>query len=173
MAESILGSQGVWRKPARKGEPQRFIETVALLFELDECLDWPFAKDSKGYGKLKHNGKADAIAPRVVCELVHGAPPTPKHEAAHSCGNGHLGCVNPRHLSWKTRLENRADSIAHGTHVKGSDHKVSKLSESQVRDIKLKSAAGVGTSVLASEYSVAPGTIHSIATGKHWAWVRP
>lgn len=159
------------RKPARKGEPQEFLETVVMPFKGDQCLVWPFAKDSKGYGKLTYNGRTNAIAPRVVCELVNGLPPTPKHEAAHSCGNGHLGCVNPLHLSWKTRLENRADSVAHGTHVRGSAHKISKLSEEQVREIKVKAASGVSLKTLASQYAVAEGTIHSIKTGRHWAWV--
>lgn len=33
-----------------------------------------------------------------MCELVYGKPPMPKHQAAHNCGKGNLGCINPKHL---------------------------------------------------------------------------
>lgn len=50
-----------------------------------------------------------------MCQKAHGDPPSPKHDAAHSCGRGHEGCVNPNHLSWKTKKQNQADRITHGT----------------------------------------------------------
>lgn len=53
-----------------------------------------------------------------MCELVHGAPPTPDHEAAHSCGKGHEGCIHPKHLSWATHSENQLDRREHGTNKK-------------------------------------------------------
>lgn len=54
------------------------------------------------------------IAARAMCILTNGLPPTPKHQAIHSCGNGHLSCVNPAHLRWGTAAENREDAIRHG-----------------------------------------------------------
>jgi hypothetical protein len=54
-------------------------------------------------------------AHRLMCQLAHGDPPTPDHIAAHSCGRGHEGCVNPNHLSWKTYSENELDKRVHGT----------------------------------------------------------
>jgi hypothetical protein len=78
-----------------------------------KCLIWPFYRMPNGYGQLGLDGKM-RYAHRVMCELVHGAPPTPKHEAAHRCGNGHQGCVNPKHLAWKTKNENRKESTQHG-----------------------------------------------------------
>lgn len=48
-----------------------------------------------------------------MCQLVKGPPPTPAHEAAHSCGRGHDACVHPKHLSWKTRSENQQDRYIH------------------------------------------------------------
>lgn len=77
-------------------------------FQGDVCLPWPFCRDRKGYGSLAYEGKS-RWAHRVMCELVHGEPPTPKHQAAHECGKGHYGCVNPRHLFWKTSSENHLD----------------------------------------------------------------
>jgi hypothetical protein len=97
-----------------KGEPMRFVEEVVLPYSGDECLAWPYSKRKDGYGNLWVNG-AYTVASRHICKLAHGEPPTPEHEAAHSCGNGKRGCVTKRHLSWKTRSENEADKITHGT----------------------------------------------------------
>lgn len=48
---------------------------------------------------------------RHMCKLKNGDPPTPDHEAAHSCGNGKHGCINPNHLRWATDAENMADTV--------------------------------------------------------------
>jgi hypothetical protein len=79
----------------------------------DECLTWPFSRIGKGYGSFGYLRK-QLYAHRFMCELVHGPAPSPQHQAAHSCGKGHEGCVNPRHLSWKTNSENQLDRSAHG-----------------------------------------------------------
>lgn len=77
------------------------------------CLTWPFSRNPKGYGQTWWNGQP-AIASRVMCILANGEPPTPEHQAAHSCGNGTKGCVHPRHLSWKTSFANQQDRLRHG-----------------------------------------------------------
>lgn len=54
---------------------------------------------------------------RLVCHAFHGAPPSPKHHAAHNDGvrtNNHAG-----NLRWATARENEADKIAHGTSLAG------------------------------------------------------
>lgn len=71
----------------------------------DDCLAWPFGSPKNGYGQVRVNG-VDMAASRYMCLLVHGEPASADYEAAHSCGNGHHGCCNPRHLSWKTHSEN-------------------------------------------------------------------
>lgn len=81
----------------------------------EECLFWPFGRNWNGYGHLKPHGQRTAYAHRVMCELAHGEAPSPIHVAAHSCGRGSAGCVNPNHLSWKTPRENQLDRRAHGT----------------------------------------------------------
>lgn len=44
---------------------------------------------------------------RLVLEWKAGPPPTPLHEAGHTCPHGeHELCVNPAHLTWMTREEN-------------------------------------------------------------------
>lgn len=100
-----------------KTEIADFIE-YAVGFAGDECLTWPFARTSTGRGALGINGKI-VLAHRYICEMVHGKPPSRRLHSAHSCGKGHLGCVNPRHLRWATAKENAADREIHGTSRRG------------------------------------------------------
>ncbi len=86
-----------------------------VSYQGDDCLPWPFCKDDRvGRGRLGHEGK-HYWAHRLMCKLAHGEPPSPKHQAAHECGKGHYGCVNPRHLKWKTNSENQLDRRQNGS----------------------------------------------------------
>lgn len=92
-----------------QGDAERYFSEVVMLYDEDKCLTWPFARTTGGYGKLK--GK---VVSRRLCEEAYGPAPTTDHQAAHSCGMGHLACVAKRHLSWKTPKENCADRSVHG-----------------------------------------------------------
>lgn len=96
-----------------RGEPMRWLKSQ-IAFDGEDCLTWPFNRNTRGYGTVgRHN------ASRVMCELVHGPAPSRSHDAAHSCGLGHKGCVHPKHLRWATKKENQADRYIHGTLSKG------------------------------------------------------
>lgn len=152
-----------------QGEPMRFVHEVALLYTGEECLRWPFTKNAKGYGYLWIDGK-NVRAHRYVCELAHGAPPTPDHEAAHNCGKGHDSCIAPGHLDWKTRAENEADKLIHGTHSRGERNSGAKLTEAAARDIL--ALKGIETQHnLAKRFLVSPGSIANIHAGRRWAWL--
>lgn len=151
------------------GELMRFIHEVALNHVSEECLTWPFGKNEKGYGQLWVEGK-NGYAHRYICELAHGAPPTPEHQAAHSCGRGHDGCVSPAHLSWKTRAENQADRVEHGTHNRGERSAKAKLTEADARII-LSLRGEVRQKELAERFGVSPANISDIHKGRTWAWL--
>jgi DNA-binding transcriptional regulator YiaG len=123
----------------------------------DDCLPWPFAKDPHyGRGIFGLNGKV-LWAHRYMCELVHGPAPDDRPQAAHSCGNGHLGCCNPRHLSWKTNSENQLDRVSHGRHEGGKGARTY-LTPAQISEIR--ASKGVVTQLkLANKFGVKRGTI--------------
>lgn len=161
---------GVSAGKAMRGEPERFYQEVVLNHEGDECLIWPFSKTGHGYGRMFSSDGETTIVSRRACEARHGKPPTPKHHAAHSCGNGHLGCVSPRHVSWKEPLENSRDMIAHGTALKkarGEGHPLAKLSESDVREIRARRGERT-TKEVAEHYGVKPETIKAIYSRRTW-----
>ena len=157
---------------AKSGEIQAFIAN-AVIADSPACVVWPFARMSNGYAVMRSDGKV-RLAHRVVCELVHGAPPSSKHEAAHSCGNGPGGCINPAHLRWATRLENDRDKLAHGTHLRGSRHGASRLTEQQVIEIRSRLAvdgAYGAAGPLADEFGVSHATISRVRHGVDWGWL--
>lgn len=152
-----------------KGELMRFITEVALKHTGNECLTWPFATNEAGRGVIRIAGKRH-IASRYVCELVNGPPPTSEHEAAHSCGKGHEGCIAPEHLSWKTSKENKADQLVHNTRSRGERNGVSKLTEVQVSEI-LTLKGSMTQKEIAVMFGISPGNVSAIHRRISWAHV--
>jgi len=152
-----------------KGATLNYIQDVVLPFTGQECLPWPFSRSGVGYPLITYHGLRQG-AHRLVCEMVHGPAPTPGHEAAHSCGKGHEGCINPNHLIWKTSAENKADKIAHGTTLRGSKNHKALLTEEQVREIRALRGVVKGKD-LAQRFSVSPVTITNIQKRTTWAWL--
>jgi hypothetical protein len=151
------------------GEALSFLKTVAAHYTGDDCLMWDYHTLANGYGQVRVGAK-QALAHRYVCKVVKGPPPTPKHEAAHSCGNGHLGCVNPNHLEWKTRTENAADMVVHGTLALGERHGMAKLTEDAVREIR-RLRGVVQQAELANRYGISTRNIREVQSRRTWGWL--
>jgi hypothetical protein len=158
--------------PTPNGEPETFYRDVVLAYDGDECLIWPYTTNSSGYAVLKRDGRRYTVS-RVLCEEVHGAPPTPEHHAAHSCGRGQYGCVAKNHLSWKTPAGNAADTVAHGRTTRGERNRHAKLDEASVLEIRQFLRSGDSQSAVAARFRVHQSTISYIASGRLWGWVQP
>lgn len=135
-------------------------------FDDDECLQWPFSVNPNGRGAVKFRGR-NMTAPKAMCIAANGPPPTEAHQAAHSCGKGHLGCMNPKHLQWATVKENAADRLAHGTERQGERHHAALLTASDVIAIRL-AASSVTRKELAARYHVSYGTIIDVVNYRSW-----
>lgn len=132
----------------------------------DECLSWPFSASATGRGVIKIDGRQISSA-RAMCIAAHGNPPTPQHEAAHNCGKGHEGCVNPKHLRWATTAENCADKENHGTYQRGEKVGTSKLTDDDV--MQIKSLIGQYTQAqIAKQFGVSQSLISLVKRGKSW-----
>lgn len=153
----------------RFGEPERFL-AAAISTQGDDCLIWPFCRDGHGYAMLRRNGVVNYVS-RVVCEAANGAPPSSMHQAAHSCGNGAKGCVNPRHIRWATRSQNEMDKVSHGTSKRGEGNHNAKLTEANVRQIrKLRNTCT--RKELADTFGVQQPAIDKILCGQRWGWLK-
>jgi hypothetical protein len=155
------------RVRAKYGEAKKHLWSVVFPFEGDECLIWPFARNSAGYGHLIYEGRHQLVS-RLVCAHGHGPAPSGGMYAAHSCGNGHLGCCNKRHLRWATPTENSGDTVTHGTRVNGERLHSAKLTDETVRAIR---ASNEPQKVLAKRYGVTQSNISFIRSGKTWGHV--
>jgi len=155
-------------RPAN-GTTQKWIRETALSHASDECLIWPFQPDKYGRAVLNFGGRRH-YASRYICELAHGKPPSDQHVAAHSCGKGHSGCVNPKHLRWATRSENYEDSVLHGTAARGERLPNTKLSADDVRTIR-KLRPEMTFDRIAERYNVARSTIIYAVYGRNWSWL--
>jgi hypothetical protein len=154
---------------AYHGESDKYFFEVVLNHDIDQCLPWPFGRSS-GYGVWYPNGGNRRFVHRDVCEYRCGIPPSDKHEAAHSCGNGHHGCCAPMHLSWKTPKENNKDKILHGTLALGDKNPAAKLSEAQVREIR--SLTGLAkVREVAVKFGVSPSLVSMIQRRTAWTWL--
>jgi hypothetical protein len=99
--------------------------------------------------------------------MAHGPRPFENAQIAHSCGKGHLGCINPRHLRWATPKENSADKLLHGTNIHGEDHYHAMLSESDIVTIR-HMATRVLQRDIAREFNICESTISKIIHRKSW-----
>lgn len=152
-------------KPRSTSKNMKWVNSIMGRAPTDDCIEWPFSKRESGYGQIVWKYKR-TTSHRVVCEIAHGAPEDPSYQAAHSCGN--RSCCNPKHLSWKTPLENIHDKIDHGTQLKGEDIYCSKLRSRDVQTIKKLLREGRTVKSVAEEFSVSIGAISDIKLLKSW-----
>jgi hypothetical protein len=129
----------------------------------DKCVTWPFFCDGQGYPVLGFNGKVRKAA-RVMCDLAHGPTPSPRHQAAHACGNGNKGCVNPNHLAWKTPSENNLDRRKHGTAVTSKNGNRTPLTREQITAIREALARDTVISI-ARQFNTSRRTVERIRSG--------
>lgn len=153
-----------------KGALLRWIQDHKA-YQGDDCLQWPFGSRPSGYGSIKVRGR-HSTASAEMCRAAHGEPPQEKMEAAHSCGNGHLGCTNPNHLRWATRKENSQDTILHGRTCRGNRRATTKLDALKVNAIRHQLSQGARVCDLANQYAVTRGAINGIKNKKTWKWLR-
>lgn len=107
-----------------------------MSYDSDRCLRWPFSYDKDvGRGRILYES-ASWWAHRLMCVFVNGPAPDDKPQASHSCGNGHMGCVSPKHLSWASQSENQQDRRKHGTAVTSIWGRLGKLTQEQVDEIR-------------------------------------
>lgn len=147
------------KRTAGNGELVKFLESI-LSTDLDGCIDWPYGCN-KGYGKITFRG-TQMFASRAIC-IMHRGEPLEEMQAAHDCGR--TLCVNPNHIFWKTAKQNNDDKKYHGTFLVGEKVHNSKLTEDDVRAIRISNLTAAKASL---KYGVTRGHINMIRRGSCW-----
>lgn len=150
------------------GAVKKWIFDVAIPYQGDDCLQFPFSRNEDGYGKVGFDGR-NVSAHVFVIESTKGTKPTPAHECRHICGNGHFGCVTPSHLEWGTHAENMADAVAHGTVRNnpryGKDHHDFRATDEVVEKILSDLGLGMTQYEVAAKYGFGQSHISRIKNG--------
>jgi hypothetical protein len=148
------------------------VDTSAGLFE---CWPWRGRRNALGYGQLDvtFGPFQDRPVPahRISLSLALGRPIAPGMEACHTCDNP--PCVNPAHLFEGTGQENRDDMVRKGRQAHGSRTGSAKLTDEQVRAIRVRVASGEARSTVAKDFGIHQSNVSYIASGKTWRQVRP
>lgn len=115
------------------------------------------------------NGKLTQTSVHIaVCSAFHGPRPDERF-AAHRDGDK----LNNRadNLYWATYEENERDKREHGSALLGERHHQAKLTESDVRSIRLRLASGEAGRALGEEYGVTETTISHVKHRKTWSHI--
>ena len=141
---------------------ERFWESVSVG-GLGECWEWLGPKRG-GYGVIEDGGRTLG-AHRVSYSMVHGPIPSGTH-VCHSCDN--RGCVNPGHLFAGSPGDNSHDMVEKDRQAKGSRNGFSKLTESDVVEIR---RSNMSQRAIAKRYGITQANVSLIRKGTTWKHV--
>lgn len=140
----------------------------------DECWNWKLSPTRHGYGLFAAGGTLHRCTRFVWIHSqgLYANPIEGKLRITTSCGN--KMCCNPNHMKLNSQQEVWDRIRDAGTMTVGSKHKMSKLKEADIIDIRARyvrrsDADGLGG--IAKDYSVTPGCIRDIIIRKTWRHV--
>lgn len=142
-------------------EIQRFNSKVKVM--PNGCWEWQ-GSFSKDYGQMKAAGKMRK-AHRIAYEL-HVGDISDGMCVCHTCDNPH--CVNPAHLFVGTNADNLADRDSKGRQIRGESSHLSKLEESDVREIRELRKGGLGIKEIAEMYNIKHPNVSAICLRRTW-----
>lgn len=153
-------------KPFR---PTAYFEARSRKDAATGCWNWALSRDSKGYGFFRDADRI-SLSHRGSWRAANG--PIPEGLlVCHRCDTP--SCVNPAHLFLGTHDDNMRDCVAKGRRPRGSLRVGSKLTEADVRIIRLLVGLGVRRTLMAALYGVSQPTISVACSGRTWRHVAP
>jgi hypothetical protein len=132
-----------------------------------DCWLWTGFTHRQGYGRIWVRTRLE-LTHRVAWRLTYGPIP-PGMCICHHCDNPR--CVRPSHLFLGPQRDNVHDMEAkgRGKKCKGSQHHMTKLTDTDILTIRSRYAAGRTTQqTLADRYNVTPSTIGKIIRREQW-----
>lgn len=178
-----MSGRVAWDEVAARAQAGRFWSKCTPV-PWSGCLLWEAGCDKDGYGKFQITNPAKkpkqwhVRAHRFAHWLAAGESP---EIVRHTCDVP--ACVNPEHIVGGTQKDNIADMDRRGRRprgvikpgLRGELHHRSKLTEAQVRQIKLmlrNGADGYGAKArIARAVGVTRGQVYRVASGSAWGWL--
>lgn len=149
-----------------------FAKVKALSTEDGGCWMWNGHTTSHGVPVVNFAGKQDTVRRSILKannKIIYKG-----HSVSTTCG--HLACVNPDHIKVMTvseRTKRAAQKVNQKLKAyrlnKSMRERLAKLTEDQVREIKLSSDT---LTALSKVYPVSVEQIRRIRSGKSWAHVK-
>jgi hypothetical protein len=178
------------RKYTRVPLPVRFWLKVDRSGGPTACWPWVAIAMNKGYGLFHVNGR-NQYAHRVAWELTYGPIPDDEDDnplwVLHDCpGGDNPACCNPAHLFLGTAADNTRDMMRKGRHATGARHgralhperyaagaahPNSRITESLVRAIRARAAAGEPILRIARDLGISRTAIRLAVARETWKHV--
>ena len=141
---------------------------MTFVAKSDDCWEWTGGRTGAGYGAFTV-GDTFRLAHRW--QWAHHNGPIPKGMyVLHHCDNP--ACVRPDHLWLGSPLANMRDKVAKGRHVAGrllgTAHPRAKLTDDDVRAIRVAYANGGSYRTLGAQYGMGRTTIRNIVKRTLW-----
>jgi hypothetical protein len=164
--QALEGQVEVWRRTFGDYE-------VSSLGNIRRNGHMLFQEDRSGYRRvcLSINGKALRKSVHGLVALAFLGPRPQGWQVAHRNGKPHDNRLC--NLAYKTRAENEADKVIHGTSLIGERNHQAKLRNSDIPAIRLRLAAGEALKSIAADFGVSFYLISKIKHGKAWAHAQP
>ncbi|WP_186095676.1 NUMOD4 domain-containing protein [Burkholderia gladioli] len=93
-----------------------------------------------------------------------------RYQVAH--WDGKPANLDLGNLRWATPTENSRDRRRHGTDSFGARNPMARLTEEQVREIRIAVKGGDGRRIVAARFGIARQTVDDIVRGRRWGHIK-
>jgi hypothetical protein len=139
----------------------------------DSCWLWIPGPSCDGYGRFNY-GRTFELSHRFAWKVTYG--PIPEGLCVcHSCDTlyeygdrTYKLCVRPDHLFVGTHRENIMDASAKGRMHPGERSGSTKITSTDVIDIRKQHSTGITPRTLSSQYGISKGQIIQIVNRRYW-----
>lgn len=156
------------RRSGGEYDPISHLERFEECFERSEgCWEWQRSTFGGGYGRFMVD-RCLMPASKAAYLFYKGDVPDGMY-VCHKCDNPK--CVNPDHLFLGTPAENSKDMVEKDRQAKGENNGNSRLTETQVIQIRQLRRDGLSSRKIGTMFDVSTTTVLNIEHEKQWRHV--